>query len=95
MIFGGFIAGVLAAIRLTDPEAAGFRAGVLAVLIGLFTPLAATIWSLTENAVIAWPSPFDIVIVVALGAVALVLVPSFGLVCGRIGGWVASAVTTR
>lgn len=95
MIFGGFIAGVLAARRSTDPEAAGFRVGLLAIAIGLLTSLVAAIWPLTESTVIAWPSLSEMAFLAFLGVVALVLVPSFSLVCGRIGGWVATTVTAR
>lgn len=91
MIFGAFIAGVIAAKRSTDPGAAGLRAGVLG---GIMAPLTTvvTVEGPSIATLMAWPSPYSLVI---LAAVALVLASLFGLVFGRIGGWVATTVTTR
>ncbi|WP_132057975.1 DUF5518 domain-containing protein [Halorussus amylolyticus] len=91
MIVGAFIAGAIAVLRSTDPEAAGLRAGLLSGVVAILTPLVAPD-GLSVAGLIAWPSPH---VLVALAVVALVLASMFGLVCGRIGGWVATTVTTR
>lgn len=95
MIFGAFIAGVIAAFRSIDPDAAGFRAGLLGGIVGILTPIVAAVSSTIETTVIAWPSPSRIAFFVVFSVVVLVLTPLFGLVCGRIGGWVATTVITR
>jgi hypothetical protein len=95
ILFGAFIAGVVATLRSTGPDAAGSRAGLLSAGIGILTPAVAAVSSAIESTVIAWPSPSRMVIFVVSGVLILVLAPAFGWVCGRIGGWVATAVTTR
>jgi hypothetical protein len=90
MIFGALLAGVFARLRSGDPDAAGLRAGVLGGVVAIFTPVVAN--GPAVDTLLAWPSPFE---VVGLSAVVLVLAALFGLAFGRIGGWLAAAVTTR
>jgi len=91
MIFGAFIAGAIAARRSTGASAAGLRAGVLGGVIATLTPVV-TVEGPSIDTLIAWPSPYSLV---GLAAVSLVLASLFGLVFGRIGGWVATTATTR
>jgi hypothetical protein len=91
MIFGAFIAGGIAAIRSTGPDAAGFRAGMLGGIIAILTPVV-TADSPSIDILIAWPSPYGLA---TLAVVVLVLASMFGLVLGRTGGWAATTVTTR
>jgi len=91
MIFGAFTAGVAAAIRSTDPDAAGVRAGALGGVVAVLTPTVAGDGPSVET-LLAWPSPY---LLVGLAVVALFISSLFGLVCGRIGGRVATAATTR
>jgi hypothetical protein len=91
MIVGAFIAGGIAARRSTDPATAGLLAGLLGGVVAILTPIVAADSPGIET-VIAWPSPSSLVL---FAAIALVLASMFGLVFGRIGGWVASTVATR
>ena len=43
IIFGAFIAGFIAATRSTEPDAAGFRAGLLGGIVAVLTPIIAEI----------------------------------------------------
>ncbi|MFC6942534.1 DUF5518 domain-containing protein [Salinirubellus sp. GCM10025818] len=74
MIFGAVIAGVIAAKRSTSPGAAGLRAGVLG---GITAPLTTvvTVEGPSIATLMAWPSPYSLVI---LAAVSLVLASRVG-----------------
>jgi len=91
MIFGALIAGGIAANRSTDPATAGLLAGLLGGVVAILTPVFAG-GSPSIEALIAWSSPSSLVL---FAAIALVLASIFGLVFGRIGGWVATTVSTR
>jgi hypothetical protein len=88
MTVGAFIAGGLAATRSRDPGAAGFRAGLLGGVISVLT------FVVTVDTSPAWPLSRVAFWVVA-GIAVLCVVPVFGLVFGRIGGWVANVVAPR
>lgn len=85
MIVGGLVAGGVAAVRSTDPGAAGLRAGLLGGVV------AALAFVVTLDPTSAWP-PSRVVFWTVSGGVVLCLASVFGLGCGRVGGWVASAV---
>lgn len=95
VVFGAFVAGGLAAFRSTDPGSAGLRAGLLGGVVGILTPFVPAASAAIRSAVIPWPSPTRVAFFVLFGAVLLALTPVFGLVFGRLGGWVATTVTTR
>ena len=95
MIFGAFIAGFVAAIRSAEPAAAGVRAGLVGGVIGVVAPIFAATSPVIEQSGIVQVSPSRIVFFLVASAVILVLAPLFGLVCGRIGGWMAIKVTAR
>ncbi|RDZ62614.1 hypothetical protein C5B90_15705 [Haloferax sp. Atlit-12N] len=88
MIFGAFIAGAVAAVRSTDPDAAGLRAGFLGGVLEL------VIFAVTTGTTAAWPLSRVAFFAFAAGAV-LCLASLFGLGCGRVGGWVVRAVASR
>lgn len=94
-IIGAFIAGFIAATRSVEPDAAGFRAGLLGGIVGVLTPIVAGVSIVIENTAVAWPSPSRTVFFVGAGAVLLCIAPVFGLVCGRVGGWTATTVAKR
>lgn len=91
MIFGAFAAGAVAAARSADPDAAGLRAGVLAGVVGVLTPLV-TAEGPSVAGLLEWPSPWGLL---ALAAVVLVLATVFGAVFGHLGGWLVSTVGRR
>ena len=94
MILGAFIAGFIAATRATDPDAAGLRAGFLGGALAVLTLIATVISTPASNTAITWPLSRVVFWLFAVG-LALCLASVFGLVCGRVGGWVASSVTSR
>jgi hypothetical protein len=92
MIFGAFIAGILAEVRSTDPDAAGLRAGVLGGIVAVLTLIVTVASTATSGTTAAWPLSRVGFWVVAVGAV-LCVAPMFGLGFGRVGGWVVNTVT--
>ncbi len=88
MIVGALIAGSIAAIRSTEPSAAGLRAGFLGGIVGMLTIIV------TDGMTAAWPLS-RVVFWVLAGGVILCIAPIFGRGCGRIGGWVTNTVVTR
>jgi hypothetical protein len=94
MILGAFIAGAIAAIRTTDPDAAGLRAGFLGGILAVLTLIVTVLSTPASSTTAAWPLSRVVFWVFAVG-LALCLAPVFGLACGRIGGWVANSVTSR
>jgi hypothetical protein len=88
MIVGAFIAGGIAAIRSTDPDAAGLRAGFLGGVLAVLTFLV------TAGTTAAWPLSRVVFFVFATVGI-LCIAPIFGLGCGRVGGWVANTVASR
>lgn len=95
MIFGAFIAGSIAALRSTDPDAAGYRAGLLGGVMALLTLFVAAVRYAIENIAIAGPLLSSVVILVVGSTFILVFAPLVGSVCGQIGGWVVTTLTTR
>lgn len=85
MIVGALIAGGIAATRSMDPSAAGLRAGFLGGLIAVF------VFVLTEGATVAWSLNTNVFFLLAV-VMVLCLSPVFGLIFGRIGGWVTNTV---
>jgi hypothetical protein len=88
MIFGAFIAGIVAETRSANPGAAGLRAGVLAGVVAGLT-LLVEVASTTQLSVLS------VAFVVLASGLALIVAPAFGLVFGRIGGWTVNTVTSR
>jgi hypothetical protein len=94
MLIGAFLAGAIAAIHATDPAAAGLRAGFLGGVLAAIifpvtiasTPASSTISSWSLSSIGFW--------VFAVG-LALCIAPLFGLVTGRLGGWIADTVGSR
>lgn len=88
MIIGAAIAGAMAAPRAVSPGAVGLRAGFLGGVVGVLVsvPSVATM--------AAWPAS-RFVFFVFPGGVVVCIAAAFGWVFGRIGGWVAGAVTAR
>jgi hypothetical protein len=86
MLVGSLIGGAVAANRSVNPGDAGLRGGFLggvsAVVVFLLTEGTTITWSLNLIA-------FFLIAVVMLLCVS----PVFGIICGRIGGWVANTVT--
>ncbi|WP_122088582.1 DUF5518 domain-containing protein [Halalkalicoccus subterraneus] len=88
MIVGAFIAGAIATICSTDPDAAGLRAGFLAGVLELLTFIVSVgtpaAWSLSR-----------VVFFVFASGVVICVAPLFGRGSGRVGGWVADSVVSR
>lgn len=87
-IRGAFVTGATAAVRSTNPSAAGLRTrflgGVIAAVTGLLTSGAVTTWTLSQVHIVVFTLGF-----------VLVVAPVFGLGFGRLGGWAANAVAAR
>ena len=94
VIIGAFIAGVIAAVRVTDPDAAGLRAGFLGGILGICSFIVTVVSTATSGTAAAWPLSR---VVFWIFAIVLVLCasPVFGLVCGHVGGWIANTVLSR
>ncbi|WP_256391091.1 DUF5518 domain-containing protein [Natronoarchaeum rubrum] len=88
MIFGAFIAGVVAAIRSSDPSAAGLRAGFTGAVLGVL------IFLLTAGTTVAWPLP-RVVFWIFAGGLVVCVASLFGIGFGRAGGWMANTVASR
>lgn len=88
MILGAFVAGVLAAIRSSDPGAAGLRAGFIGAVLGLL------VFVVTAGTAATWSLPRVLFWVFASGLVVCIA-PLFGLGFGHFGGWVANVVASR
>lgn len=88
MVVGALIAGGLAATRSVDPGSTGLRTGFLGGVVGLSTFVV----RLDTSA--GWPLS-RVLFWVFAGIAVLCVAPAFGLVFGRIGGWVANAVAPR
>ncbi|KAB1196198.1 MULTISPECIES: DUF5518 domain-containing protein [Haloferax] len=88
MIIGAFVAGAIAATRSTDSGAAGLRAGLVAAVVGVLASIVPV------SATAAWPLSRAVFFVFVSGLV-LCIAPIFGLVFGRVGGWMANTVASR
>jgi len=93
MIIGGFIAGSVAATRSGDPDAAGFRAGLLGGVLAVLTLIVTVVPTAVSGPTTDWP-PSRVVFWVFASGLVLCVSPAFGLGCGRVGGWVATTVTS-
>ena len=85
MLIGSIIAGAVAANRSVEPSTAGLRAGFL----GGMTAVA--IFILTEGTTVTWSLNTIVFFLIAV-VMLLCISPVFGLISGRIGGWVANTV---
>lgn len=94
MIFGAFIAGCIAAIRSTDPDAAGLRAGFLGGALAVLTFGMGVVGTVVSGTTTVWPLPRVVFWTFAIGLV-LCVAPVFGLAFGRFGGWITNAVVSR
>ena len=86
LIVGPVIAGAVATKRSLDPSAAGLRGGFLAGIVTI------SVFILTEGTTVNW-SLNTISFFIIASVMLLSLSPVFGLISGRIGGWVLSTVT--
>jgi uncharacterized membrane protein YeaQ/YmgE (transglycosylase-associated protein family) len=87
MIVGALLAGAIATNWAADPAAAGVRAGLLAGVVGT----AELVSTVLDTAPASW-STTGVAFVGLAVVLFLVVAPLFGLVCGRVGGWVATKV---
>jgi hypothetical protein len=87
MLLGAAIAGMAAVVYSAEPGPAGFRAGLLGVAVAVLGS-ASTLFQ--EGA-----STSETVLFVLFAVVATLFVPAFGWICGRLGGWLASATRAR
>jgi hypothetical protein len=94
MLFGAFLAGVIAALRSTDPAASGLRAGFIGGAVAVFTLTMRVVSTAVGGTAVAWPLS-RIAFWVVAGGFVLCVAPVFGLACGRVGGGLADAVLTR
>lgn len=88
MVIGASIAGALAAGRAADPSAVGLRVGFLRGVVAVLT------FVLTDAPTATW-SVSRVGFLVGAGGAVLCISPLFGLLFGRVGGWVANAIMTR
>lgn len=93
MIVGGFIAGVVATNRSTDPDAVGLRTGLLAGVVGVSTFVVTVVGDSLGGSTVAWPLS-RVVFFVFAGVLFLFVASVFGLVCSRVGGWVADTLVS-
>jgi len=94
MTIGAFIAGVIAAVRVTEPDAAGLRAGFLGGVLGVSSLIVTVVSTSASGTAAAWPLSRVVFWVFAIG-LGLCVASVFGLVCGRVGGWMADTVVSR
>ena len=86
ILFGSIIAGGIAANRSVKPSAAGLRGGIMGGVS------AVAVFLLLEGTTLTWTlnlTVFFLIAVVMLLCASLV----FGMIFGRIGGWIANTVT--
>ncbi|MEZ3165225.1 DUF5518 domain-containing protein [Halorubrum sp. RMP-47] len=86
MIVGALLAGAIATRRSVGPSAAGLRAGFLGGVT------AVVVFLITEGMTVAWSLNTSVFFAIAI-VMILSITPVFGLIFGRIGGWVANTVT--
>ncbi|MFC7072583.1 DUF5518 domain-containing protein [Halovenus rubra] len=85
MLVGATIAGAVAVKRSVEPSAAGLRGGFLGSII------AVSVFILTEGTTVAWSLNTIVFFLIAV-VMFLSISPVFGLIAGRIGGWIANSV---
>lgn len=88
MLVGSIIAGAVAANRSIEPSTAGLRAGFLGGMIAVF------VFVLTEGTAVTWSLDTSVFFLIAV-VMLLCISPVFGLISGRIGGWIANTVVGR
>jgi hypothetical protein len=93
MIVGAFIAGVITASRSTDADAAGVRAGSLGGVVGVATFLVTVASDVLSGSSASWPVS-RVVFFGFASVLFLFVAPIFGLVFGRVGGWVANTAVS-
>jgi hypothetical protein len=93
MIVGAFIAGVTAASHSTDADAAGIRAGSLGGVVGVATFIVTVVSDVLSGSSASWPVS-RVVFFGFASVMFLFLAPIFGLVFGRVGGWVATTAVS-
>ena len=93
MIVGAFIAGVIAANRSTDAAAAGARAGILGGVVGVATFLVTVASDVLSGSSASWPVS-RVVFFGFASVLFLFVAPVFGLVFGRVGGWLGNALVS-
>lgn len=94
MLIGAFLAGVIAALRSTDPAASGLRAGFIGGAVAVFTLAMRVVSTAISGMAAAWPLSRIAFWLVVSGFV-LCVAPVFGLVCGRVGGGLTNTVLSR
>jgi hypothetical protein len=94
MIVGAFLAGAIATTRGVEPSAVGLRTGALAALVAAATPVGRVFGDVAAGNAAAWPLP-RVAFLAAAGVTVLLVTPLFGLVCARVGGWVAATLGSR
>lgn len=94
IVIGAFTAGVIAAVRSTNPDEAGLRAGFIGGTLAVVTLIVTIVSTAISGTMAAWPLSRVVFWIFASGLV-LCLSPIFGLVFGRVGGWVANTATSR
>jgi hypothetical protein len=94
MIFGALLAGVIAALRSTDPAASGLRAGFIGGTVAVFTLTMRVVSTVVSGTAAAWPLSRIAFWLVASGF-GLCVAPLFGLVFGRVGGGLTNTVLSR
>jgi hypothetical protein len=85
LLLGAIIAGAIAVTRSVEPSAVGLRAGFLGGII------AVSVFLVTEGTTVAWSLNTIVFFFIAV-VMLLCISPVFGLICSRIGAWVANAV---
>ena len=93
MIVGAFIAGVITANRSTDAAAAGVRAGILGGIVGVATFLVTVASDVLSGSSASWPVS-RVVFFGFASVLFLFVAPVFGLVFGRVGGWLGNALVS-
>ena len=94
IVIGAFTAGVIAAVRSTNPDEAGLRAGFIGGTLAVVTLIVTIVSTAISGTMAAWPLSRVVFWIFASGLV-LCLSPVFGLVFGRVGGWVTTTATSR
>ena len=86
MLVGSLLAGAVAVTRSVAPGAAGFRGGFLGGVS------AVAVFLVTDGTTVPWSLNLAVFFLIAV-VMLLSVSPVFGMICGRIGGWVANTVT--
>jgi hypothetical protein len=94
MFFGAFLAGVIAALRSTDPGASGLRAGFIGGAVAVLSVTTRVVSTSVRGMAAAWPLSRIAFWIVASGF-GLCTAPLFGLVFGRVGGALTNTVISR